>query len=99
MATTNKENFAYLLTKGHCMLQGLLAKILLFLHSCKIHNLCEAFYKCLLISFSVWSEEQMICIWFSWCHCYPIISCFIKIQNGLPFWCQLTQVVLERRPL
>ena len=29
----------------------------------------------------------------------PIISCFIKIQNGLPFWCQLTQVVLENRPL
>ena len=25
--------------------------------------------------------------------------CFIKIQNGLPFWCWLTQVVLEKRPL
>jgi len=25
----------------------------------------------------------------------PIISCFIKIQNGLPFWCQLT----EEKPL
>jgi len=22
---------------------------------------------------------QMICIWSSWCHCHPIISCFIKI--------------------
>ena len=29
----------------------------------------------------------------------PIIPCFIKIQNGLPFWCRLTQVVLEKRPL
>ena len=29
----------------------------------------------------------------------PIISCFIKIQNGLPFWCRLTQIVLEKRPL
>jgi len=29
----------------------------------------------------------------------PIISCFIKIQNGLPFWCRLTQVVLEKRLL
>ena len=29
----------------------------------------------------------------------PIISCSSKIQNGLPFWCQLTQVVLEKRPL
>jgi len=41
----------------------------------------------------------MICIWSSWCHCHPIISCFCKIQNGLPFWCRLTQVVLEKRPL
>ena len=48
---------------------------------------------------SVWSVLQMICIWSSWCHCHPIISCFSKIQNGLPFWCRLTQVVLEKRPL
>jgi len=25
-----------------------------------------------------------------------VISHFIKIQNGLPFWCQLTQVFLEK---
>jgi len=25
-----------------------------------------------------------------------IISCFSKIQNGLPSWCWLTQVVLEK---
>jgi len=31
---------------------------------------------------SVCSEVQMICTWSSWCHCHPIISCFIKIQNG-----------------
>jgi len=29
----------------------------------------------------------------------PIISCFIIIWNVLPFWCWLTQVVLERRTL
>jgi len=29
---------------------------------------------------SVCSEVQMICMWSSWCHCHPIISCFIKIQ-------------------
>jgi len=29
----------------------------------------------------------------------PIISCFIKIQNGLPFWYRLTQAVLGKRPL
>ena len=26
---------------------------------------------------------QMICIWSNWCHCHPIISCFIKIKIGL----------------
>jgi len=52
-----------------------------------------------LVWLSVWSKVKMICLWSSWCHCHPIISCFIKIQNGLPFWCQLTQVVLEKRPL
>jgi len=27
-----------------------------------------------------------ICIWYSWCHCHPITSCFIKIQKfNLPF--------------
>jgi len=32
-------------------------------------------------------------------HCHSIISCSSKIQNGLPFWCRLTQVVLEKRSL
>jgi len=26
----------------------------------------------------------------------PIILCLIKIQNGLPFWCHLTQHVLRK---
>ena len=34
---------------------------------------------------SVRSEEQMICIWSSWCYCHRIISSFIKIQIGLTF--------------
>jgi len=34
---------------------------------------------------SVQSEVQLICIWSSWCHWRPIISCFIKIQIGLTF--------------
>jgi len=41
----------------------------------------------------------MICVWSSWCHCNLIISCCSKIQNSLPFWCRLTQDVLEKRPL
>jgi len=34
---------------------------------------------------SVCSEVQMMCIWSSWCHCHPIISCSSKIQNGSTF--------------
>jgi len=34
---------------------------------------------------SVWSKVKMTCIWSNWCHCYPIISYFIKIQTGLTF--------------
>ena len=48
---------------------------------------------------SVWSGVQIICIWSSWCNCHPIISCSNKIHKGLPFWCRLTQVVLEKRLL
>jgi len=48
---------------------------------------------------SVWGEVQMICIWSSWCHCYPITFCSRKSQNCLPFWCWLTQLVLEKRLL
>jgi len=29
----------------------------------------------------------------------PIISCFFKIQNALPFCCQFIHIVLEKRPL
>jgi len=38
-----------------------------------------------LVWLSVWSEMQMICIWSSWCHCHPVISCCIKIQIDLIF--------------
>jgi len=48
----------------------------------------------------VCSEVQMFCIWSSWCHWHPIISCFIKIPEWLiAFWCWIIQVVLEKRPL
>jgi len=52
-----------------------------------------------LVWLSVWGEVQMTCVWSSWCHCHPIISCSSKIQYGLPFCCRLIQVVLEKRPL
>jgi len=52
-----------------------------------------------LMWLSVGSELQIMCIWSSWCHCHPIIFCFIKIQNGLSFWCRLTQIVLEKKAI
>ena len=36
------------------------------------------------------SEMQVIC------HSHPIIFGFIKFQNSLPFWCQLTHVILNK---
>jgi len=36
-----------------------------------------------LVWLPIWSKVQMVCIWFSWCHCHPVICCFTKIQIGL----------------
>ena len=47
------------------------------------HLACKKLSDGVLERLFVWSEVQMICIWSSWCHCYPIISCSSKIQNGL----------------
>ena len=63
------------------------------------HPACKKLNDGVLAWLSVRSVVQMICIWSSGCHCHPIISCFSKIQNGLPFWYRLTQDVLEKRPL
>jgi len=55
-----------------------------------------------LVWLSVWSEEQIVCIWSRWCHCHlktpPTLASFIS-RLVLPFWYQLTQVVLENGPL
>jgi len=48
---------------------------------------------------SIWIEMQMILHMVQLMPLPPAISCFIKIQNGLPLWCRLTQVVLEKRLL
>jgi len=52
-----------------------------------------------LARLSVWSKMQMIRMWSSWCYCHPNITCFIKTQNGLTFWCRLTQTVLKKKLL
>ena len=46
---------------------------------------CKKLSSELLAWLSVWMEVQMVCMWSSWCHCHPVISCFIKIQIGLTF--------------
>ena len=42
---------------------------------------------------------QIVCILFSWCHCHPKTPSSLALMLVLPFWCWLTQVVLEKRPL
>ena len=63
------------------------------------HPACKKLSGEVLAWLPVWNEVQMICIWSSWCQCHPIISCCLKIQYDLRFWCRLTQVDLEKRPL
>jgi len=51
---------------------------------------------------SVWSEVQIVYIWFSWCNCHPkslSSLALFKSRLILPFWYRLTQVILEKRPL
>ena len=49
----------------------------------KEHLACKKLTDNVLVSLCVWSEGQMVCIWSSRCNCYPVISCFVKIQVGL----------------
>ena len=49
------------------------------------HLACEKLSDEVLAWLSLRNEVQMICIWSSWCHYQPVISCFIKIQNSLTF--------------
>ena len=44
---------------------------------------------------SVWSEVQT-CIWPSWCHCHSLSLAPVKSRLILPFWYQLTQIVLDK---
>jgi len=49
------------------------------------HPACKKLSDKVLAWLSVWSEVQIISVWSNWCHCHPVISCFIKIQIGLIF--------------
>jgi len=49
------------------------------------HLACKKLSDEVLVSLSVWSRVQMICIWCRWCHYHYIVSCFIKTRIGLTF--------------
>jgi len=35
---------------------------------------------------SVWSEVQIVCIWFSWCHCHPQTPSSLASFKSIPDW-------------
>ena len=48
---------------------------------------------------SVWVEVQVVCILSSYCHCHPQTPSSLasfRSRLVLPFWSQLTQVVLVK---
>ena len=66
------------------------------------HPACKKLSDEVLVWWSVWSEVQIVCIWSSWCYCIPKTPSSLasfKSRLLLPFWYQLTQVVLEKRLL
>jgi len=63
------------------------------------HAACKKMSDEVLAWVSVWSEVQMMCIWSSWCHCHYSFLASLKFRMVEPFWCWLTQVVLEKRYL
>ena len=55
-----------------------------------------------LMWLSVWNKVQIVCIWSSWCLCHtktPSSLASFESRLVLPFWYQLTQIVLEKRSL
>jgi len=62
------------------------------------HPACKKLSGGVLAWLSVWSEVQT-CIWSSWCHCHSLSLALGKSRLLLPFWYQLTWVVLEKGQL
>ena len=59
------------------------------------HPACKKLSGAVLAWLSVWSEVQT-CIWSSWCHCHSLSLASVKSRLVLPFWYQLTRVVLDK---
>ena len=69
----------------YCLWLFALSDSTLLVRHWKEHPACKKLSDEVPVWLSVWSEVQMICIWFSWCHCHPVVSCLTKILNGLTF--------------
>ena len=68
--------------------------VLTLLVGCQEEHL--AYKKCGGAGMAVWLEEMHVVQLMPF---PPVISCSIGIQNGLPFWCRLTQLDVEKRLL
>ena len=62
------------------------------------HPACKKLSDGVLVWLSVWNEVQT-CVWPSWCHCHSLSLASVKSRSVLPFWWQLTRVVLGKGPL
>ena len=62
------------------------------------HPVCKKLSGGVLAWLSVWSEVQT-CIWPSGFHCHSLSLASVKSRLVLPFWYQLTRVILDKGPL
>jgi len=71
----------------------------------KVHPTCKKLSDDMLVWLSVWSDVQIVCIGGLYVHLMPLLPqtpsslAAFKSRLVLLFWYQLTQVVLEKRPL
>ena len=82
----------------HCSLICAFSALTLLVGRQEGHPACKKLSGGVLAWLSVWSEVQT-CIWPSWCHCHSLSLAPVKSRLVLPFWYQLTRVVLEKGPL
>ena len=65
---------------------------------CEVHPTCKKLSGGVLAWLSIWSEVQT-CMWPCWYHCHLVSLPSVKSRWVLPFWYQLTRVVLDKGPL
>jgi len=97
---TNKSNMMCNCILLYCVYRVFAFGVLtLFVGHQEEHLACKKLSDEVLAWSSVWSKVQMICIWSSWCHCHPVISCFVKIQIALTFMVLACPGCSEKEPI